>query len=199
MFSFTNLIRNNFTTEGHGMNIVQHIPNFCEGDEPPICVEFQTVEELLAIEFVANWSLLPKFYQYSLFIHKKKGGHKRHAFMAEFDEGKEWWVVGKITAQQPDKLGLPVFEQKLSNGVTVVSYVKQMEVVEQAREYLKSRGIYYPVYDVTATPEENYGRILAYAEQEANQVVKILRELSPGKMTPIEPPMQKKQWNNYND
>ncbi len=176
------------------MKIIQHIPNACESDAP-IHQEFMSLEELLAIEFVAKWSYLPKFHQYSIYPHRKTGGHKKHKLMAEMDDGKEWWVIGLLVVQKPEALGLPMWTPPDKEG-TMSAYYKQQDAIEMARNQLRAQGISYPLYDITATVDENYSRILAFAEKEAALVVQILREAAPKPVT-SEPP--KKQWTNYND
>jgi len=76
--------------------IKQHIPDFCEGFEKAL-VEFNTLEELLAIDFVKKFSTFPKFHQFSM-----NDGH----MIAEYRGGREWWVVGRI--REPVE-GLPAW------------------------------------------------------------------------------------------
>lgn len=52
---------------------------------------------------------------------------------------------------------------------------KQNEAMEEARRQLSKEGVNYPVYDPLLSPDENYGRLLAYAEQESHLVVEIMR------------------------
>ena len=67
-------------------SIKQYIPNYVDGIDPET-VKFFSTEELLKIPFVESWSKYPEFFQYSL---------SENLLMAEFKDGKEWWVVGYI-------------------------------------------------------------------------------------------------------
>ena len=66
--------------------IVARCPNayFLDDDQ---MVGFDTTEELLEIDFVKNWSKIETFYRYSI-----SGNH----LMAEYENGKKWWVIGNI-------------------------------------------------------------------------------------------------------
>jgi hypothetical protein len=75
--------------------IRQHIPDFCEGFDKAT-VEFDTLEELLAIPFVKNFSRHPTFFRFSM--------SDRH-LIAEYRGGREWWVVG--TLSHPEAVPLP--------------------------------------------------------------------------------------------
>jgi hypothetical protein len=60
-----------------------------------------------------------------------------------------------------------------ANANTLVE--KQEQAMEEARRQLAKEGIVYPVFDPTLTADENYGRMLAYAEQESHLIVEIMR------------------------
>lgn len=75
-----------------------HIPPFMDIPHPSP-VEFNTLDELLQIPFVSNFSEEENFYRFSL---------AGYSLMAEFDEGREWWVVGSIS--RPGALNLPVWK-----------------------------------------------------------------------------------------
>ena len=72
--------------------IIQEIPNW--SDMKPKSAEFDTLAELLAIDWVKDSS--EDFHRWSL-------GENR--LMLEKDGGKWWWVVGYIA--RPDLLDLP--------------------------------------------------------------------------------------------
>ena len=92
--------------------ITQHIPNYVEGYEKRT-VEFETLEELVAIDWVKQHSEPHEpiklvnvltgeeaeppisdgpFHRFS----QSEEWHDRWLLMAEFDEGKKWWVVGYL-------------------------------------------------------------------------------------------------------
>ena len=90
--------------------IRQHIPNYVEGFTPRTVV-FETLEELLAIDWVAQHAVpMPEIELVNVLTGEKaeppKSSGPFHRFsqsqewenrwllMAEFAEGKKWWVVG---------------------------------------------------------------------------------------------------------
>jgi|ERR1700722_13624773 len=84
----------------------QHIPGYCSGSDP-FEFYFDTVEELLANEWINNWTKHPfdteepkrpnpEFYRFSL---------SDNRLMYEGKNGKEWWVVGYIC--HPELIDLP--------------------------------------------------------------------------------------------
>jgi hypothetical protein len=66
--------------------IKQHRPNFFSGFENKI-KSFETLEELLAIDFVQNFANQDNFHQFSV---EEIG----NMLMAEYDGGATWYVVG---------------------------------------------------------------------------------------------------------
>lgn len=82
------------------MKIRQHIPAFIDIDSNT--AEFKDLEELLNISFVADMKELPGFDKFSL---------GDNLLMAELNNGKVWWVVGRI--EEPFELDLPKWK---SNG-----------------------------------------------------------------------------------
>jgi hypothetical protein len=54
---------------------------------PKALVEFDTLDELLAIPWVKNFSDLKTFYRYSV---------SGKCLMAEYRGGREWWVIGLL-------------------------------------------------------------------------------------------------------
>lgn len=74
--------------------ITMHVPGWAGGDDPnykPVVEEFNTTEELLAIEWVKKWK---KFKEEGLpfFRYVKNSNH----LIAEFGEGEIWWVLGYL-------------------------------------------------------------------------------------------------------
>lgn len=85
------------------MTIRQHVPGFVDlGDEEPRHAEYSTKEELLQIPWVASYMTryehpaVKPFHRWSL---------SDHWLMAEFDEGREFWVVGFLS--DPIAIDLP--------------------------------------------------------------------------------------------
>lgn len=77
---------------------------------------------------------------------------------------------------------------------------KQARATEEAKNRLNARGIFYPICDSKVSAEENYARILSYSEQEAREIVKILREPSgprPLELDNVKP--KKTGWDGYSD
>jgi hypothetical protein len=86
--------------------IKQHIPNFVSGFDPVI-QNFKTLEELLDIDFVKQWSADEDFHQFSIGPYDS-----RWHLMAEQNNGKRWWVVGYIIGIVRDELNLPDWKPK---------------------------------------------------------------------------------------
>lgn len=87
------------------MKIKKHIPGFVEGGTP-IEKTFTTETELLNMEFVKNWEQDKGFYRFSL----NDYADNIKLLMAEFDNGRKWWVVGLIIFEPGEKLNLPEWE-----------------------------------------------------------------------------------------
>ena len=89
----------NFQPEGETKynRIVQHLPGYIDFDIE--CVGFDTLNELLEIEWVKWWSEQKGFCRYSADDH----------LMAEFNEGYEWYALGKL--RHPVE-GLPEWKAK---------------------------------------------------------------------------------------
>jgi len=81
--------------------IERYIPDAIEIDDSDI-VEFTTLDELVAIPFVAVYCQHPDFYRFS---RVSWGSHT--LLMAEFNQGRRWRAVGLITGPVPD---LPEWE-----------------------------------------------------------------------------------------
>jgi hypothetical protein len=74
------------------LKIYKFIPNFFIGFEIEED-EFNNTEELVAIEWVKEYTNFDDFYRFS--IDRDKHGNP-HDFMVEFKNGSEWWAVAKI-------------------------------------------------------------------------------------------------------
>ena len=95
--------------------IRQHIPNFVSGIGP-VSFDFETIDELMSIEFVKQWKS-NEFFQFSI----APSGDDYH-LMCEFKNGTKWYVVGYLTGIKEHKLNLPLWEpkkeDKMNNIVT---------------------------------------------------------------------------------
>lgn len=69
--------------------IVRHIPSFVDRAGPAERAAFETREQLLAIDFVRSWTEHLGFHQFSI---------DERLLIAEFRGGREWWVVGRLSA-----------------------------------------------------------------------------------------------------
>ena len=114
-FSFDRLIEllSNFKTMESFMSkekinrFIKHIPSFVDYDGEKPSFEFNTVNELLNHSeisvFKEPWRGEIPFYRFS---------KSDNTLMAEYDEGKMWWVIGFI--QYPALVELPIWEPKES-------------------------------------------------------------------------------------
>jgi hypothetical protein len=73
---------------------------------------------------------------------------------------------------------------------------RQEKATKQARQHLKERGITYPVFDAKLSPEENYGALLSYAEQEAALVVQFMREPSGPRPLVLDTTKERRPYND---
>lgn len=76
---------------------------------------------------------------------------------------------------------------------------RQEKATISAREHLREKGISYPLYDSTLSMEENYGALLAFAEQEAALVVQFMKEPSGPRPLVLDTTASGKKWSGYND
>lgn len=86
--------------------IRQYRPNFVTGYDNAD-VEFNTLEELLNIDFVKNFSAHDTFLRYSI---SKDDYKDEDTLMAEYEGGYEWYVVGFIATDK--ELDLPIWKEK---------------------------------------------------------------------------------------
>ena len=88
--------------------IRQHIPNFVSGIDP-VSVDFETIDDLINIEFVKQWKR-NDFFQFSIFP-----SGEYYILMCELKNGTRRYVVGYITGIDGDKLNLPSWKPKKEN------------------------------------------------------------------------------------
>ena len=81
--------------------IIQHVPGWVDTDVRKTSI-FQSTKELLDIDFVYQWEFDEAFHQFS--INKSS---TQTLLMAEYNEGKKWWVVGRIEDLGDLQLDLP--------------------------------------------------------------------------------------------
>lgn len=94
--------------------IVQHIPGFIGGDGAPEGVRFDSVAELLEIPWIKQWekTFIPptewaeamQFHEFDLEIFYR-WAMCDNSLMAEYNEGKRWYVIGCI--EKPEEVDLP--------------------------------------------------------------------------------------------
>jgi hypothetical protein len=84
------------------MHVRQHIPNSVSGVERAIA-EVSSTEELLALPWVVSRTTIPKFYRFSV-----NRDDDEDTLMAEYDEGRSWWVVAFVDG----RLDLPEWTPK---------------------------------------------------------------------------------------
>ena len=75
--------------------IVQEVPNYCDGVKPKRST-FATQDELLAIDWVKRDPSENNFHRFSL---------SGNILMIEKDEGRYWWAIGYV--KFPKRLELP--------------------------------------------------------------------------------------------
>ena len=76
----------------------QHVPNFVDiDDDQKERAEFNSQEELLAHPWIDDWTKHEGFLRFSLSPQGR--GYETH-LMAEFDEGKKWWVLGYLSTTE---------------------------------------------------------------------------------------------------
>lgn len=86
--------------------IRQHFPSFMDNCKPEIA-EFDTANELLAVDFVRNRG--EGFYRFSVSKYIGQGSWGG-LLIAEYDQGAKWFVVGYIRDPLPAEFGLPTWQ-----------------------------------------------------------------------------------------
>jgi hypothetical protein len=94
------------------IKVTQYYPSFFEGFNA-WSGEVGTLEELLAIGFIARWTEMPEFYRFSLHRHYVPQDHfgpndppeNISLLMAELKGGREWWVVAKLEGEDLNAFG----------------------------------------------------------------------------------------------
>ena len=93
--------------------IKQYRPGFFTGYENEV-KSFNSLEELFAIEFVNNFTKNPinepdpRFHKFS----KSTPSEDTTILMAEYEEGKVWWVVGYLSDADEIVKELPLWVPK---------------------------------------------------------------------------------------
>jgi len=85
--------------------IKQHIPNFVSGIDP-VSVDFETIDDLMNIEFVQQWKG-NDFFQFSI-----SPSGEYYILMCELKNGTRRYVVGYITGVNEDRFNLPLWKAK---------------------------------------------------------------------------------------
>jgi len=78
-------------------NIRQHRPAYFTGFDNET-VQFETADQLLAIGFVCNFRTVENFHRFSVALSEFNGA----LLMAEYNDGKKWWVVGYLKDDVPE-------------------------------------------------------------------------------------------------
>lgn len=86
--------------------IKQYRPSFFSGFEIQQN-RFETLEQLLNIEWVKKFSKYENFYRYSIDLAEHY--ETSHTLMAEYKNGNEWWIVGFIDKKTKIK-GIETFK-----------------------------------------------------------------------------------------
>lgn len=109
--------------------IHRHLPAYVTGRDN-VSATYETTGQLLAIEWVAVWTTVPKFHRFSV----SKG---IRLLMAEFNEGNSWFVVGRFEAEESL---LPAFEPKpwyAPAGLGIRSHIDSLAI-----QYPNANGNY---------------------------------------------------------
>lgn len=87
----------------------EHVPGFVDAN--PRSAVVSSLDELVAVPWIEKWPStiadagLP-WLRYSVV---RRGGNK---LMAEYNEGRRWWVIAVLPDELPDWLTLPEWEPK---------------------------------------------------------------------------------------
>lgn len=88
-----------------------HRPGFIDADDAPPELAFDTLDELLAMDWVKGFSEHEHFNHYALGLHQTmfRGDKGEHHLMGVYKDGKEWWVIGYLS-ENATRLGLPIWK-----------------------------------------------------------------------------------------
>jgi len=93
--------------------VIKHIPTCCD-EYIQDTQEYTSIEELLAIPWIASWKDIPTFYRFSISYEAYPLRDASIArLMAEFKDGYEWWVIAHLPNYKAFLLlDLPKWEAK---------------------------------------------------------------------------------------
>lgn len=77
----------------------EHIPTFVDTREPPGQFEFETTEDLLNLDISTFYQKIENFSHFA---------RSRNMFMAIYEEGYHWWVIGYL--EKPEDVDLPIWD-----------------------------------------------------------------------------------------
>lgn len=97
--------------------ITRRFPNFV-GHTPEDLTQhpFETLEELMQVEWIARLKRLPYFHRFSLCRFDPPGAQKRPAMMVEYDNGKRYYVIGYF---DHDDVALPEWTHPKAKNETI--------------------------------------------------------------------------------
>jgi hypothetical protein len=91
------------------MNKIQRYRPACFSGYDEESASFNSLDELMEIEWIASWKEHTDFYKYSI--------SRNQWLMAEFKEGREWWVIGYFHEVYNDvQLWFPIWIPKDKGG-----------------------------------------------------------------------------------
>jgi len=95
------------------MKVEQHIPASFSGFNRAK-EEFNTIDELLNIDWIKKFAERDDFYRFSLARDKNSNSDKpQHVLMVEYKKGLEWWVIAYIRDKDISGIkDLPEWEAK---------------------------------------------------------------------------------------
>jgi len=85
------------------MEFAQHVPGFVDQDEEDrVRITFNSLDELMNHPWMVERKSREGFFKYSI--------SRGDTLMAEYKEGREWWVIGYLSGEGIDKLDLPEWQ-----------------------------------------------------------------------------------------
>jgi hypothetical protein len=79
------------------IELKQHIPAFFEGFDAKL-ERIENVADLDGIDWLQSWRRHPDFYRFSV----SRDAGRMKLLMAEFDQGRKWYVVGILSNDLPE-------------------------------------------------------------------------------------------------